>query len=447
MDVVDAAAPGPCVALHPSFNGPEGRSFPSGHASVAFYLASPWFLLRSTRRRAARLWLGAGLAYGGLVSLTRMVQGAHFLSDVLWSWGIVHLLGLLLAHWLRLDHSEVPLPFPARPASASIRPTFVGWVRAWPAVLQALRVRAAAAVSRLCAAGARGSRDPQTDPAATQIRHFLVKGAVSSLCSPLSAAMSICRAWPGHSRPSRRRRVAALALQLASNCVAAGRWHLIMHRLGVPGSFAFYLQSFFKGALFNQGLPSSIGGDGLRILDVARLAGRREDAVFGVFIDRFVGLAGLVLLNLAALLVNPTLLPHRVALPLLACLSLLTVVLAGLFLLGRIDLFQRGRILPAFSDGSPPAAARCAPQPPALTLRAGLSILTHMLAMAHFAVLGHAAGLHYPCRSTWRWCRRRCCSPSCPCPWPAGACAKGHGRPVSPRRGGQVDGAHVFHRL
>ena len=99
VDVVDFGGARPFVSLStPSFNGPEGRSFPSGHASVAFYLASPWFLLRSTRRRAARLWLGAGLAYGGLVSLTRMVQGAHFLSDVLWSWGIVHLLGLLLAH-------------------------------------------------------------------------------------------------------------------------------------------------------------------------------------------------------------------------------------------------------------------------------------------------------------------------------------------------------------
>ena len=67
----------------------------------------------------------------------------------------------------------------------------------------------------------------------------------------------------------------ALALQLASNCVAAGRWRLIMHRIGVPGSFAFYLRSFFKGALFNQGLPTSIGGDGLRILDAARRCHRR----------------------------------------------------------------------------------------------------------------------------------------------------------------------------
>ena len=73
------------------------KSFPSGHASVAFYLAAPWFLLRSTRRRAAYAWLSAGMGYGLLVGAARMAQGAHFLSDILWSGGIVYLTGLLLA--------------------------------------------------------------------------------------------------------------------------------------------------------------------------------------------------------------------------------------------------------------------------------------------------------------------------------------------------------------
>ncbi len=396
VDVVDFGGAQPFVQLSaPTFDGPEGRSFPSGHASVAFYLASPWFLLRSTNRRAARLWLGAGLAYGSLMGLARMVQGAHFLSDIVWSWGIVHLLGLLLAHWQRLEQPGVPLPFPARPASASIRPAFVGWVRAWPAVLQPLRVRAAAAVSRLRAAGWR-DREPQADPATLPGRRYLVKGAVSlTLLALIGRHVDLQRMATALAAIPPPSLAEALALQLASNCVAAGRWHLIMHRLGVPGSFAFYLQSFFKGALFNQGLPSSIGGDGLRILDVARIAGRREDAVIGVFLDRFIGLAGLLLLNLAALLVNRTLLPDRVALPLLACLSLLTVALAGLFVFARIDLFQQGRPLGLLGRLSTRCRQVCTTAP-AMTLQAGLSILTHLLAMAAFAVLGHGAGLHYP---------------------------------------------------
>ncbi len=344
VDVVDFGGAQSFVQLSaPTFDGPEGRSFPSGHASVAFYLAAPWFLLRSTNRRAARRWLEAGLAYGGLMGLARMVQGAHFLSDIVWSWGIVHLLGLLLAHWLRLDQPEVPLPFPARPAPAASRPTLAGWARAGSAALSTLRIRgAAAAVSRLRSAGWR-DREPQNDPATLPSRRHLVKAAVSlSLLALIGRQVDLQGMATALAAIPPAALVAALILQLASNCVAAGRWHLIMRRLGVPGSFTFYLQSFLKGALFNQGLPSSIGGDGLRILDVARLAGHREDAVFGVFIDRFVGLAGLVLLNLAALLVNRSLLPDRVALPLLALLSLLTVTLAALFFLARIDLFRQG---------------------------------------------------------------------------------------------------------
>ena len=388
VDVVDFGGSQPFVQLHaPTFAGAEGRAFPSGHASVAFYLATPWFLLRSTNRRAARLWLGAGLAYGGLISLTRIVQGAHYLSDVLWSWGIIHLLGLLLAHLLRLDLPASTLPFSARPTPIAIRPILAGWAQAGSAALRTLRARAAAGWSE------RGS---QADSATTRGRRHLVKGTVSlTLLALIGRNVDLQGMATALAAIPPATLVAALILQLASNCVAAGRWHLIMRRLGVPGSFAFYLQSFFKGALFNQGLPSSIGGDGLRILDVARLAGRREDAVIGVFIDRFVGLAGLVLLNLVALLINRTLLPDRVALPLLALLSLLTVTLAALFFLARLDLSRRGRLL-GFLGRLSARYRQVYATAPAMTLQTGLSLLTHLLAMAAFAVLGNAAGLHYP---------------------------------------------------
>ena len=36
-----------------------------------------------------RLALGGALTYGSLIGLTRIVQGAHFVSDVLWSGGLM----------------------------------------------------------------------------------------------------------------------------------------------------------------------------------------------------------------------------------------------------------------------------------------------------------------------------------------------------------------------
>ena len=68
----------------------RGHSFPCGHCSIAFTLtAGIVFWRRSTKFALSSLSLG--LAYGMLMSLARIVQGGHFLSDTLWSLGVVWL--------------------------------------------------------------------------------------------------------------------------------------------------------------------------------------------------------------------------------------------------------------------------------------------------------------------------------------------------------------------
>lgn len=88
--------------------GGAGRSFPSGHASAAFYLIGPYFVLRARARSLARLVLLAGGCYGALMGVARMAQGGHFASDVLWAGGVVYLVGLALYYLLRLDLGEAP---------------------------------------------------------------------------------------------------------------------------------------------------------------------------------------------------------------------------------------------------------------------------------------------------------------------------------------------------
>lgn len=77
--------------------GGHGKSFPSGHASMAFYVGAPAFLCL-TRRRWAWTWGVLGVGYGVAVGLTRIVQGQHFPTDVLWSGIVVYFtaLGLYL---------------------------------------------------------------------------------------------------------------------------------------------------------------------------------------------------------------------------------------------------------------------------------------------------------------------------------------------------------------
>jgi len=95
--------------LHPWQKGVAhgGRSFPSGHSSAAFYLTAPFFIYRRKNPRIARFWLIGGLSFGLMMSVARLSQGGHFLSDNLWAWGVVHLLAVSLYYLMRLDRVEI----------------------------------------------------------------------------------------------------------------------------------------------------------------------------------------------------------------------------------------------------------------------------------------------------------------------------------------------------
>ena len=203
------------------------------------------------------------------------------------------------------------------------------------------------------------------------------------------------RTWQAVSQVTPASILLAMLLQLASNVVATYRWSLIMARIGFRHPFPFYLRSFFKGTFFNQGLPTSIGGDGIRILDCSREKGTAEDAFYGVFIDRIVGLAGLLLLNICALLLNRHLLPASVYYPLLLILVALFSGLVLLFFLRRFRFITTSRIL-GYLGRLSERYFQVYSTVGSIGLQTGLSVLTHLLAMTAYYVLGVAIGLDYP---------------------------------------------------
>lgn len=96
----------------------KGKSFPSGHASMGFYLMAPYFTFRASFPRRAKLFLLLGMSYGLLMGIGRMAQGGHFASDVVWAGGIVYLCGLSLCHLLGLDREGGSAPRDAPYVSA-----------------------------------------------------------------------------------------------------------------------------------------------------------------------------------------------------------------------------------------------------------------------------------------------------------------------------------------
>jgi lipid A 4'-phosphatase len=85
--------------LHQRGTPGQGESFPCGHCTMGYLFVTLFFL----RRQAPRMAIAGGcfgLLYGTLVGMARMVQGAHFPTDVLWSLGLIWMTAIVLHYFL-----------------------------------------------------------------------------------------------------------------------------------------------------------------------------------------------------------------------------------------------------------------------------------------------------------------------------------------------------------
>lgn len=93
----------------------------------------------------------------------------------------------------------------------------------------------------------------------------------------------------------------AIAITLLQMTFAALRWREITGQCGAPLTTAQVLRFTLIGSFFNQTLPSSIGGDAVRILLVRRTGPRWRAAGYSVFVDRAIGLISLAIIVVATL--------------------------------------------------------------------------------------------------------------------------------------------------
>ena len=84
----------------------KGRSFPSGHASMGYVFLLPAFLLLRKYPQAAATVFAVGFLLGAGIGLSRVAEGRHFLSDIVWSGAIVYFTGLALYVAMRLDRGS-----------------------------------------------------------------------------------------------------------------------------------------------------------------------------------------------------------------------------------------------------------------------------------------------------------------------------------------------------
>jgi len=228
---------------------------------------------------------------------------------------------------------------------------------------------------------------------AVQRIKFLARLLVSvSILVVILPSIDIRQAWQVAARARPDWLLLALLMQFGSTALAAYRWQLIMRNLGFGQTFTFYWKSYFKGMFFNQGLPTSIGGDALRVLDVAGCGFRKRDALVGIVIDRMTGLGALLLLALVAHLVNPDLLPEQIYRPIVWLVAAGLLGFAGLSFLGRWPWLGRHpqlAVLKTVSDRLRQAVSLHR------FLLLASSLLVPLLAMLTFFATGWALGLRY----------------------------------------------------
>lgn len=188
--------------------------------------------------------------------------------------------------------------------------------------------------------------------------------------------------------------IMAVALLMLHCFVAGWRWRMIMRLFGPALPPSASIRLFFEGYFFNNALPSTIGGDGVRIYRAHRLGLPLAASINGVLLDRVTGLTGLFIL----VAVGQPLLYARVE-DVTTRLAFAAILLAGA---AGITLLILARHIP---DRTVPAALReglhklseathAAYLHPAVSLPVlGLSIVVHGLIVASVYVIAVGLGL------------------------------------------------------
>ncbi len=96
--------------------------------------------------------------------------------------------------------------------------------------------------------------------------------------------------------------LAALVMITFGVVIRAWRWKILLDAIGVRVPLGELTAIYLIGFLFNNLLPSGLGGDAMRMVELNRHSQRGSDAVTSVLVDRFLGLSALQAIALLALL-------------------------------------------------------------------------------------------------------------------------------------------------
>jgi uncharacterized protein (TIRG00374 family) len=176
------------------------------------------------------------------------------------------------------------------------------------------------------------------------------------------------------------------------------RWAQVLQALDLPAELPPLLSHTLAGMFVSNFLPSTVGGDVLRVTRLSAGNGQRHASVASVVVERLTGFFVLPFISLVALLGNPTLLHLGQASRLALTVSIGTLVALAVILMlvanPRVGDRLAGHSWLAFLMSVQTGLARLR-RDPAAALGVGVSALAYQLTMVGGAwMAGHALGVH-----------------------------------------------------
>src|SRR5688572_6991350 len=129
---------------------------------------------------------------------------------------------------------------------------------------------------------------------------------------------------------------AAVLVTLGGVVLATLRWHRVLAALDVRTRISTLLSHYLAGLFVSNFLPTTIGGDVLRVSRLSASNGESPRSFASVVLERLTGWLVLPVISLVTLAINPGLLrpPIDRASHLVIIISVITLVLLGVILLG-----------------------------------------------------------------------------------------------------------------
>lgn len=187
--------------------------------------------------------------------------------------------------------------------------------------------------------------------------------------------------------------------------ITAFRWQTLLRSQGHDAPLMPLVRSFMVALFFNNFLPSTIGGDVIRMYDSWKIMRKKSEAFAVIFIDRFFGITALLCYALIALLLMqrvadmvPVLRPVLIAAFLFAAVVIFVVFSKAGYLAPKAEAWQEGhpnpvlrlvgKLLRAFAVYSGKTTT--------LVKVFVLSLLLQLNVILHFTVIALALGIDVP---------------------------------------------------